>query len=55
MAQLNPNNTDAILGGQNSPPVNAAVLGGTIGAKRQLARDLGLSEEIAAELTQSHI
>jgi hypothetical protein len=36
MSEINPNNTDAILGGQNPPPVNAAVLGGEIGRKQRL-------------------
>ena len=36
MSQPNPNNTDAILGGQNPPPVNAVILGGLAGAKQRL-------------------
>jgi hypothetical protein len=36
MSQPNPNNTDAILGGQNPPPVNAVVLGGLAGVKQRL-------------------
>jgi hypothetical protein len=36
MSELNPSNTDAILGGKNPPPVDAAVLGGEIGRKQRL-------------------
>jgi hypothetical protein len=36
MSEITPNNTDAVLGGQNPPPVNAAVLGGEIGRKKRL-------------------
>ena len=36
MSESNPHNTDAILGGQNSPPVNAAVLGGLARLKQHL-------------------
>jgi hypothetical protein len=36
MSEINPNNTDAILGGQNPPPIDAAVLGGEIGRKQRL-------------------
>jgi hypothetical protein len=36
MSELNPHNTDAILGGQNPPPVNAAILGGLAGVKQRL-------------------
>jgi hypothetical protein len=39
MSELNPNNTDAILGGQNPPPINAAVLGGDIGRKQRLQHE----------------
>jgi hypothetical protein len=45
MSELNPQNTDAILGGQNSPPVNAAILGGLAGVKQRLD-----SESIAERL-----
>jgi hypothetical protein len=41
----NPNDTDAILGGQNPPPVNAAILGGLAGVKQRLE-----SESIAERL-----
>ena len=44
MSELLPSNTDAILGGQTPPPVNAAVLGGVAGAKQQIAREWGLSD-----------
>jgi hypothetical protein len=54
MSELQPDNTDAILGGQNPPPVNAAVLGGVAGEKRKLANELGLSNELAAKLSQTH-
>jgi hypothetical protein len=54
MSEFQPSNTDAILGGQNPPPVNAAVLGGAAGTKRKLAHELGLSDELAAELIQTH-
>jgi hypothetical protein len=46
MSELKPANTDAILGGQIPPPVNAAVLGGVAGAKQQIAREWGLSDEL---------
>ncbi len=39
MSEINPNNTDAILGGQNPPPVDAAVLGGEIGRKQRAKQD----------------
>jgi formylglycine-generating enzyme required for sulfatase activity len=54
MSELQPSNTDAILGGQNPQPLNAAVLGGVVGAKRKLANELGLSNELAYELIQTH-
>jgi formylglycine-generating enzyme required for sulfatase activity len=54
MSQPNPKNTDAILGGQALLSVNAAVLGGVLGAKRKLAYDLGLSDELATELSRTH-
>jgi hypothetical protein len=37
MSDLNPQNVDAVLGGQNPPPVNAVILGGIAGAKQRLA------------------
>jgi hypothetical protein len=36
MSQPNPNDTDAILGGQNPPPINAVILGGLAGVKQRL-------------------
>jgi formylglycine-generating enzyme required for sulfatase activity len=54
MSELHPSNTDAILGGQSLLSVHAAVLGGTAGAKRKLAYELGLSDELAAELIRTH-
>jgi hypothetical protein len=39
MSEIIPNNTDAILGGQNPPPINAAVLGGEIGRKQRAKHD----------------
>jgi formylglycine-generating enzyme required for sulfatase activity len=43
MSEIQPSNTDAILGGQTPPPVNAAVLGGVAGAKQKLAHQLGIN------------
>lgn len=40
-------NTDAILGGQNPPPVNAVVLGGLAGAKQHWERK-SISERLQA-------
>lgn len=54
MSQSYPNYTDAILGGQNPPPINAAVLGGDMGRKRELASDLGFCDELAYELIEKH-
>jgi eukaryotic-like serine/threonine-protein kinase len=54
MSELQPSSTDAILGGQNPPPVDAAVLGGVAGEKRKLAYELGLSYELVNELSQTH-
>ncbi|PSB48471.1 hypothetical protein [Chamaesiphon polymorphus] len=36
MSETNPRESDLILGGQNPPPVNAAVLGGEDGRKQRL-------------------
>jgi hypothetical protein len=36
MSETNPYQSDAVLGGQNPPPVNAAILGGLAGAKQRL-------------------
>jgi hypothetical protein len=46
MSENQPLNTDAILGGQNPPPVNAAVLGGVAGTKHKLDREFGKVHEI---------
>jgi eukaryotic-like serine/threonine-protein kinase len=46
MLDLQPDNTDAILGGQNPPPTNAVVLGGMTGMKRQVLYEWGLREEL---------
>ncbi len=55
MSELQPSNTDAILGGQTPPPVNAAVLGGGIaGAKLQIANEWGMSYELVDRLSQTH-
>ncbi|WP_310485418.1 formylglycine-generating enzyme family protein [Chamaesiphon sp. VAR_48_metabat_403] len=54
MTENQPSNTDAILGGQALLSVNAAVLGGALGAKRKLAHELGLSDELTAELSRTH-
>jgi hypothetical protein len=45
MSEINPNNTDAILGGQNPPPINAAVLGGEIGRKQRLHHEKAIARE----------
>lgn len=54
MSENQPDNTDAILGGQALLSVNAAVLGGVLGAKRKLAHKLGLSDELTAQLSRTH-
>lgn len=46
MSELQPDNTDAILGGQNPPPVDAAVLGGVAGEKQKLDRKSGLIHKL---------
>ncbi len=45
MSEINPNNTDAILGGQNPPPINAAVLGGEIGVKQRFKYEKAIARE----------
>ena len=45
MSELQPSNTDAILGGQTPPPLNSAVLGGIAGIEQQLINQWGLSKE----------
>jgi eukaryotic-like serine/threonine-protein kinase len=55
MSQPHPHDSDAVLGGQTPPPVNAAVLGGVAGAKQKLAHDeLSLSYELVHKLSQTH-
>ena len=54
MTELQPDRTDAILGGQNPQPVNAAVLGGVAGAKQQIAKEWGLSDELVDQLSKTH-
>jgi eukaryotic-like serine/threonine-protein kinase len=54
MSELQPSNTDAILGGQSPPPVDAAVLGGTMGRNRRLAHEFGWSYELVEELSKTH-
>jgi hypothetical protein len=46
MSELNPRNSDAILGGQTPPPTTGAILGGLAGAKQRLE-----SETILARLS----
>ena len=45
MTELQPDRTDAILGGQNPQPVNAAVLGGVAGAKQRLQHEKALTRK----------
>jgi hypothetical protein len=45
MSELNPHDSAAILGGQNSSPITAVVLGGIAGVQQRLA-----SESIVAKL-----
>jgi eukaryotic-like serine/threonine-protein kinase len=54
MSELQPDRTDAILGGQNPQPLDAAVLGGVAGENQKLARELGLSYELVNELSRTH-
>jgi formylglycine-generating enzyme required for sulfatase activity len=51
MSQPNPKNTDAVLGGQTPPPVDAAVLGGVAGIEQQLINQWGLSKESISQLS----
>jgi hypothetical protein len=46
MSEVNPRNSDAILGGQNPPPLTGAILGGLAGAKQRLE-----SETLVARLS----
>jgi hypothetical protein len=45
MSEINSNNTDAVLGGQNPPPINAAVLGGEIGRKQRFQHEKAIARE----------
>jgi hypothetical protein len=45
MSEIYPNNNDAILGGQNPPPVDAAVLGGEIGRKQRLQHEKAIARQ----------
>jgi hypothetical protein len=45
MSQIDPKNSDAVLGGQNPPPQNSAILGGLDGVKQRLE-----SKSLAAKL-----
>ncbi|WP_310429884.1 formylglycine-generating enzyme family protein [Chamaesiphon sp. VAR_48_metabat_135_sub] len=47
MSELQPSNTDAILGGQNPVPIDAAVLGGVPGTKQKLAHEFGTIHELS--------
>ncbi len=70
MTDIKPSDSDLVLGGQNPPPVDAAILGGLAGKKQRLANRLGLnindesfymflerleiSDELAYELSKNH-
>lgn len=45
MSEINPNNNDAILGGQNPPPINALVLGGEAGKQHRSQQEKPIAEE----------
>jgi hypothetical protein len=45
MTDINPRDSDLVLGGQNPPPVDAAVLGGEAGKKQMLKYKQAFSEE----------
>jgi hypothetical protein len=45
MPESNPRESDAVLGGQNPPPINAAVLGGEVGRKKQLQYEKNIARE----------
>jgi hypothetical protein len=45
MSEINPNNTDAILGGFCPPPIDAAVLGGEIGRKQRLQHEKAIARQ----------
>ncbi len=54
MSEANPSKTDVVLGGQAPPLVYSAVLGGVAGKKQRLINELGLSGELASELSRTH-
>lgn len=45
MSESNPQSSDAILGGQNLPPINAAVLGGEVGRKKRLQYEKAIARQ----------
>ncbi|AFY92299.1 hypothetical protein Cha6605_1066 [Chamaesiphon minutus PCC 6605] len=45
MSELNPQESDAVFGGQNLPPINAAVLGGEVGIKKRLQYEKSIARE----------
>jgi eukaryotic-like serine/threonine-protein kinase len=51
MSENQPDNTDAILGGQTPPPVDAAVLGGVAGIEQQLINQWSLSKESISQFS----
>jgi hypothetical protein len=45
MSEPNPQASDAVLGGQNPPPINAAVLGGEVGREKRLQYEKSITRE----------
>jgi hypothetical protein len=45
MPESNPQESDAILGGQNPPPINAAVLGGEVGRRKRLQYEKSIARQ----------
>jgi hypothetical protein len=45
MSESNPQSSDAVLGGQNPPPVDAAVLGGEVGRRKRLQYEKSIARE----------
>jgi hypothetical protein len=45
MSEPNPQGSDAILGGQNPPPINAGILGGEVGRKKRLQYEKSIARE----------
>jgi hypothetical protein len=45
MTETNPQESDAVLGGQNPPPINAAVLGGEVGRRKRLQYEKALTRQ----------